>query len=67
MILAWVSDCSWPPQSVLGSIFLNDLVGFFQEVLVNPKYIIFTNEVKTRGEQKITDPLPALTIVDVGL
>lgn len=29
--------------------------------------LIFTNEVKTKGEQKFADPLQVLRIVDLGL
>ena len=39
VILAWVSNCSWPPQSTLGFISFRDLFGFFQEVLVEPNYM----------------------------
>lgn len=57
---AWISNCSWPPQSMIGFIFLSDLFGSFQRAPVEPKYIISIIEVITKGEKSLQIPYSLL-------
>lgn len=48
-------------------IFFSDLSGCFQKALVEFKYLDnLHNEVVTKGEQKVADPLTVLTMVGLG-